>query len=288
MKAITLTLLSLLFSVQALATAEFFDTKSQKTITKDEFVEALPESANIVLGEYHYQTPIQNAEGEIIEMIVKAKELQGKFTVAWEFLNYPDQDDIETVFSLYANDVIDDLNLLKGLFPNSKKPEQNIPYLPMFQMTKKYQGELIALNAPRTWKRVITKKGFDALEPQYIPSNMERGSANYEARFAAAMGGHLDPELLENYFMAQSYTDSVMAWALVENSSTNYRFAVAGSFHTDYNDGFVDQLKKYDGERKTVSIKIIDVSKLSVEEVESLKLGDSEYGALADYLYLLN
>ncbi len=287
MKAILVAACSLLLSAQALAEIEFFETKSQQTVSKTQFIESLPEKANIVLGEYHYQDAIQQAEGDIIEMVVKAKNLEGKFSVGWEFLNYPDQQNIESVFGLYVNDVIDGLGLLKGIFPNSTKPEQNVPYLPLFKVTKKYQGEFLALNAPRTWKRVITKEGFDALDLKYIPVNMERGSEDYLERFGIAMGGHLDPELLENYFMAQSYTDSVMAWSLVENSAYEYRFAIAGSFHTDYNDAFVDQLKKYDHELETVSVKIVDVTTLSEDEIAEIKAGDSKYGLLADYLYLI-
>jgi uncharacterized iron-regulated protein len=288
MKSLIIITVLLFLTSKVFASVEIFNTKAQKIISQIEFTNELPESANIVMGEYHYQEAIQKAEAEIIEMIVKAKKLEGNFTLGWEFLDYPHQENITDIFSLYIDGNIDDAKLLASLFPKSSKPEQNIPYLPMLQITKKYNGELIGLNAPRSWKRIITKGGFDSLDPKYIPVNMERGSKNYFKRFEDIMGGHIDAEKLENYFMAQSYTDAVMVWALEENSQYDYRFAVAGAFHTDFNDGFVDMLKKYDSNRETVSIKIIQSSELSSEELSELKEGDSKYGQYGDYLYIIH
>lgn len=279
--------LSLLF-INSLFAASIFDTSSKKYIDQQQFLNRLPDNGQIVLGEYHYVNSIQKAQANIIKAVVESKNEQGNFTVAWEFLNYPDQKDVEASFSKFKIGKIGVNDLLDALIPNSSIPEKLKSYIPILQTTKILNGNFMATNAPRSWKSIITKGGLSSLDSQYIPPMMELGSSNYLERFTQAMGSHVPAEKIQNYYEAQCYTDSVMAWSIDHFSKNDLRFLVVGAFHSDYNDGVVAQLKRY-SHLPTVSIKIVDTKKLTQQEVKDLLLTDDpKYGPLADFLYLVD
>lgn len=265
-----------------------YETATGNFLTEEEFYQKLPEQGQIVLGEYHYQPAIQSAQGEIISKFVTEKNLAGQFSVAWEFLNYPDQQNISESFASFVKEDIDGTELINKLFSDSRNPRQNDPYLAFFNATKNGNGELLGSNAPRSWKSVITKDGLSALDPKYIPPMMELGSSNYEARFAEAMGGHVSKEQLQKYYEAQCYTDSVMAWSVMDQGLYDLKFLIVGSFHSDYNDGVVAQFKRY-SKLPTVSVKIVETKDMSQSEVKELLLtAHPQYGHLADFLYLID
>lgn len=286
MKYLLINLCALIPSL--LMAASIYNTKTGSYVSEAEFLNQLPLKGHIVLGEYHYRPLIQKAQGEIIQKYTQAHSQDNNLTVAWEFLEYPNQDDIEVTFDKYKTRRLNDDELLKELFPNSTNPEQNVAYLPIFQAAKNKNAQLIGTNAPRSWKSVITKGGLSSLDPQYLPPNMQLGSKNYKARFKEAMGGHVPEDLVQNYFEAQCYTDSVMAWAINEYSQFDLRFLVVGSFHSDYNDGVVAELKRYSS-LPTVSVKILERDGMTSTQIkQELETPHPIYGFLADYIYIVD
>lgn len=265
---------------------KIYDTQTQQFITSQELFKAIPEKGQLVLGEEHYQELIQKAEGDIIRGVLQAKKLQNNFSTCWEFLNYPDQKVLNSHFLSFKKGLLSISDLFSKLFV-STKPQVHHPYRHLFNVTREFGGEFIAINAPRSWKRIITKSGLVSLDSNLIPENMELGGQFYKDRFVQAMGGHVSEEKIPYYFEAQSYTDSVMTSVVQTEPNQDLKFVIVGSFHSDFNDGLVAQLTKYNS-APTTTIKIINTKALSKKEIEGLLSPHPEYGFIADYIYMLS
>jgi uncharacterized iron-regulated protein len=277
---------SVLFSINAVD--KVYDLKSQKFLPQSEWLEALPETGQIVLGEYHYNGEIQQAQGRIIDLVVQSKKKEGRFSVAWEFLNYPDQEKIQESFLSFSQNEISGKDFIHQFFKPGPDEEESssVVYLPFIEATKRHGGQFVGVNAPRSWKSVITKTGLSSLDPSLVPPIMELGSRFYFERFEEAMGGHVSSEKLFRYYEAQCYTDSVMAWAMDEYMLHDLRFLVVGAFHSDYLDGVSLQLAKHSS-LSTTTIKIVDATELSANELLELLQAHAQYGDIADYLYIV-
>ena len=276
----------ILTTQMAFATDLFFKSSKDQFISSQKMIEILPEKMHLILGEYHYTPIIQQAQAQMISDVVEAKSLERSFTVGWEFLNYTDKTHIHNHFELYKNGQVTGEQFLKILFSNSKN-DQNLSYLPIIETVKKLSGDLIGLNLPRSLKRIVTQGGLDSLDPQYIPPHYEPGSASYLDRFKKTMGGHMGGSNLMKYFEAQCLTDSILADQIIMQAAYNLSFMVVGSFHSDYNDGTVTQLKRI-SDLPVITMKFIDATSLSSEDIRSLTTPDEKYGSLADYIIFLN
>ncbi|MBE8162574.1 MAG: ChaN family lipoprotein [Bdellovibrionaceae bacterium] len=264
-----------------------YDTQLQKFISPLDLFTAVPRQGQLVLGEEHYQEAIQKAEGDIVAGVLSAQAREKSFTICWEFLNYPDQKIINTTFSQFTQQLISITEVFAQLFTRSK-PMLNYPYRHLFEVARSFKGKMVGINAPRKWKQVITKNGIAKLDKKLVPNNMELGGPFYKERFIKAISNHVSPEKVPNYFEAQSYTDSVMAESIQKMSNTkDLKFVVVGSFHSDFNDGLVAQLKKYNP-KPTTSIKIIDITEFSNTERQNLFNPHPKYGVIADYIYTVD
>lgn len=274
------------FSISsAFAIDKVFDTQKGEFINYQDFINNIPQVSNVVLGEYHYNNLIQASQGKVINDLVTYNNLENKFTVGWEFLSFTSQDMVNKVINDYKRGIVTDETLFKKLFPQSGNYGMNNSYLPIFKAIKLLNGDLIAVNAPREIKRKLIKEGMDALDPIYQPPDFELGGENYYQRFKRAMQQHVPPHMIGPYYTAQCFTDSVMAWKLIENNSNHLAFLVVGSFHTDYNDGVVVQIKRISNVL-TITIKFVDVSEMSDDEINEILEPSPEYGYLADYIFL--
>lgn len=271
----------------AFAEDRVFDTKKQRFLTVKEFADLIPPRGQVVMGEYHYQGNIQKAQGKIIKAIVDRHFKYDQFSVAWEFLNYTDQSSVRENFVAYRNGELTPLELFSKWFPNSSKPEQNLPYLSFVDAAAKLGGEVVAVNAPRKHKRVITADGIGALDPDLLPPTYEIGSDNYLKRFREAMGGHVPEEKLMNYFEAQSYTDTIIAHQLMAYSAYELQFLIIGAFHSDYLDGVVREISKTHV-NETTTVKIVDRADLDITTYREILFGNRSYGRFADYIYFSN
>jgi uncharacterized protein YihD (DUF1040 family) len=155
--------------------------------------------------------------------------------------------------------------------------------LPFLKEVKVLGAQLLGLNATRNVKKQIIDKGLNSLSEDLIPPNYENGGANYFERFKVVMAEHVPAEKLKDYFIAQSYTDDVMAYQLELQSSNKLRFTINGAFHSDFNDGFVTRLEKRSSV-KTVTLKIVDSESLDEDMKKELIEGSSAYGVYADYI----
>jgi uncharacterized iron-regulated protein len=283
---VTLTAISLVFSFSSCATKlELYDTSSETFYSLEDGVKELQDSGYLILGETHYQEDIQKAQGIFINQVVKEKGRDGDFTVAWEFLNYPDQQKLENALSLYRTRAISIEQVLEPFF--GQNPGKHLLYRPLFDSAKNLNGHMVATNAPREWKRKIVEGGIANLDPKYVPANMERGPALYFERFETAMGGHAPSDKLENYFLAQSFTDAVMAKSLVDLSQGELNFMIVGHFHSDFDHGLPFYLKKLTAEQVT-HVRMMDFTGLTLDQQKELLTPHTKYGAVAPWILVIN
>ncbi len=260
---------------------EVFDVRTQKPINFSEFIKNLPSSGHIILGEFHNITPIQLAQSEIIQSKLDLEGLQKNFSVHWEFLNHTDQNNINEFFIKFKNEEINFDELIKNISNPS-----NHTYAPIFRILKKYNGDLFGINLPRTIKQKVIKDGIGSIDQTLIPYHHYVGGEKYKQRFVNAMGGHAPTDLINKYFLAQCLTDSVMADQIIKNEELNpLNFIIAGSFHTDFFDGTTTRLQSLT-KQNIVTIKLIEKSMHSQEELESLKKPNEKYGAIADFIVI--
>jgi uncharacterized iron-regulated protein len=284
-RTIAVAALALLFSCAH--RVEVRDLATGKVFGEDRLVRRLPDRGTIVIGEHHYTPVIQEAEGRLIRKVVTEKYREAGFTVGWEFLPYHRQPQITAAMERWQNGGLGEWQFLKALFPEQKTREQHRDYLPMLEAVRDLRGQLLGLNAPDDWKKAITQRGLARLPESRRPTDVPPATDAYRDRFTRAMKHHVrNGKTLEHYFEAQTYTDAVMAWALRTGSHHSLRFVIAGSFHTDYQDGVVRALARTPEERP-VTIKMIDATALEDEAVDDLVAGDEKYGKIADYLYII-
>lgn len=281
--------MSLTYTNFACSSIRIIDVKNDREVLVDQLGAFIPDqNVNILLAEHHYTSEVHKAQAKIIEAIVTQKNLAGNFSVGWEFLHYIDQEKIAKNFQAYrANEITQRRFLLNIMGPANI--EENLLYVPIFESLARYEGDLIGLNETRKIKGKILAEGLNSLDPSLVPPDFQMGGNLYFERFKAAAGNHREDEKksetedelnLRRYFEAQCFTDSVMAYQFSKLDQQQMRFTIVGHFHTDYNDGLVAQIRRY-SRFETVTFRFV----LKTEEYQ---LNHEKYGALADYVVLLD
>lgn len=285
-----------------------YDSRHQEIISKQELVTRVSDADNIVLSEdHHYVAPIHEAQAALIDAINAGNNRE--FVTGWEFLDFEDQAEIEKLYGRFIAGELDARTFTRALQGDSAGALYNLMwgmarakfnmalgkmallqdpavYAPIWEVAKSKQGSILGTNISRRDRAIVAAKGIAALRPEMLPAEFELGTANYLERFRQAMEPHLPPgKSLDNYYAAQCLSDDWMALQLVGKSGL--KFLVVGSFHADFNDGVVHRLKVRARGQNTVSIKIVDASIYAENEMEQV-LKDPTYGAVADYVYIIN
>ncbi|MCR9203287.1 MAG: hypothetical protein NXH75_01835, partial [Halobacteriovoraceae bacterium] len=103
MKKLSLLVLLLVISFTSCASpAYLYETQSGNYKTLEEGVKSMDPQGFYVLGETHYVRDVQEVQGKFIEAFIKQHRLQNNFSVAWEFMDYPKQSDLESLFLNYS------------------------------------------------------------------------------------------------------------------------------------------------------------------------------------------
>ena len=208
-------------------------------IDKNELKKLIPANSLVILGEFHNSKLIQKSQSSLVSELVKENLQLGNFTLGFEFLDHPNQEEINIVMGKFSTGEINGSELLKEL-----GIEKNTTYLPILKVIKNLNGKLIGVNLPRALKKKVIDEGIDSIDPKWVPDFFEVGGENYFSRFKKAMGGHVGEDKLSAYFLAQSLTDAVIADEMIENTNESLKFLVVGSFHSDYFDGVTERLIK--------------------------------------------
>lgn len=280
MKNIRLLILSILLSISASAKiTQIFDTKLNTYIAKEMLIEQLPDIGFIIIGEFHNEPSIQNAQAELIDLKVKQSDLVGNFKLMWEFLNFTEQESITTKFQNYTDGLIS-----AKQFVTATAGKLNLSYTPLFEVTKKLGGSVVALNLPRKFKTKVVKEGIGSIDPSLVPATHTLGGPALYERFKKSMIAHVPAELIPKYFVAQTLTDSVMAHHAVINHE-QLSFVIAGSFHTDFFDATTVKIKRLTSQPITL-LKIVSTKMVGPEEITKYLLGDVKYGKYARYIVI--
>lgn len=286
-----LAILTLGFSMSAFASSSWngriIRVPTQQDISMKELTAGLSKAQVIILGEKHNTSAIQYAQSLIIHNVVTATHQENQFLTAWEFLNYPEQDKINLAYARFISGKIDGL----GFLIETQGTTNNASYIPILDITKILQGNLIGVNISREAKQPVVEGGIGAVDPQYLPPDFAMGSTGYHQRFIDIMTGHGSPERIENYYAAQCLTDDIMAYTLQKNFNIPLQFLITGSFHTDYFDGVVNRIKIRLPEKSVIVVRLIDASEYDEQELNDMLpdiLYDKTYGNIADYVYFVN
>ncbi len=226
----------------------------------------------IALSEFHNTKNIQLAQAQIIDELAKYRK--EKPQLFWEFLNYTEQKKISYDYDRLPTDSF----LEKYIGPKQAKF-----YSPIIQKIKLHQGHVFGLNLPRPWKQKVIKDGIDSIPKEYIPPQHYIGGDDYKKRFYTAMKGHTSGEKIEKYFEVQCLTDSIMAQQLALKLTHQLNILIAGNFHLDFEDGTLVRLKNLIP-LNLKSLKIVEKSAHTQEDLKQFKLGHPEYGIYADYI----
>ncbi len=270
-----------LFTFSALAEIEVYDPATGVSETLEDFADQSSSSAFYILGEYHYNDVIQKAQADVMKSIVESNQAQKSFDLAWEFMNFNDRNEQANLWEQVLTGKLSIKSFLEKFGQTNATA-----YEPIFEVARDLKADYYGVNAPRTVKSQIIKGGLNSVDPKWLPPRVDVGGDNYLERFRAAMGGHVGDDVLQSYFLAQCYTDSVMAHYLNNFSKNNLSFLVVGSFHNDYRDGTVIRLESLTS-RPVISLKFLNASELSADELEQMKKPHPVYGPIADYLIIV-
>jgi len=270
--------LIIILFIPAVSIAGIYSLKDQKEITQTEFLKAIPtDQFNITLGEHHYNIVVQNNQAKIIDLIITNQNIQGSFSLGWEFFEYKYQNDLDLAANTYkAKDITWDQFILRAIPGSSNK---HLEYRTIIDNVLRLDGQLIATNATRAVKKKLMDNGDSTLSTDDTPALWFSPTVDYFKRFEIAMGGHADPITLKKYFLAQHYTDAIISSKLNDISRYKHRFLVIGSFHSDFFDGINRYLKG-----NSILLKFVDRALYTQSEWEALKVTDPLFGNVADYL----
>lgn len=266
--------LSLIFASCANITS-IYNTQTSSYLSYNEFIEELKDTGFIIMGEFHNNKSIQQAQAKIIRDKVKEITPPKEIQIMWEFLNFTDQSKINKAFYQLPKNTLN----LKD-FTSEIAGKNNLNYTPIIAVAKELNRPPVAINLPREIKQKVMKEGINSVDQKYVPINHYLGGTNYRERFSRAMINHASESEIEKYFLAQSLTDSVMA-DIASKKEADLNFVIAGSFHTDFYDGMISKLKE-------VTPRPITTLKLTSEELMKPEFisGDKEYGPYADYVII--
>jgi len=252
-----------------------------QALTATELYSELSQADVLVIGEKHYTAAVQNMEAQIIRGVVTNGAHQSGFTLGWEFLNRSERSQIDALF-----DQVRAGNLSVEAFVQQTQQTANAAvYAPVIAAVRDLGGSLVPTNLSRAEKSPVTQGGIGALDPALLPPSYSAGGENYRQRFVEAMGDHVPPHKVANYFDAQCLTDDVMAWSLQEGDGL--KILIAGAFHTDYRDGAVARLRERQPEKIIKTVTIVDAADFSATELPSV-LVDERWGEIADYVVFVN
>lgn len=202
-----------------------------------EVVSSLDPSSINLLGEYHSQVKIQQAQAELIDATaLRFIASKDKVQVGWEFVNVEDQGKIDFLWPSFLKNIISSDELF------AKLSLKNLDsYKVIFDKLKLYSSEFIALNAPRSLKKEVMDNGINSIDQNDVPAQYRDCPKSYFDKFKQSFGGHgpIDEEKLKAYFAAQCFTDHVMAEAIYDNFDQDRvpGFVILGSFHSDHYEG---------------------------------------------------
>lgn len=183
--------------------------------------------------------------------------------------------DVQPVVDEYLAGLID----LDRLLGDARAWDNHVTaYHPLVERARAAGQPVVAANAPRRYVSLVGRRGPAALDElprasrAYLPRRPFRYvDTAYRRRFANLMGGvgghgaadrEADPDALDPFFAAQALWDATMARSIYEQWRRGRRrgakvFHVTGSFHVEYGQGTVSQLRELGGTRPATATIVV-------------------------------
>ena len=249
--------------------------------SKDQMFQSLSSASVILLGENH---GLRTHRDQHLEILNELRNRGLSVQVGLEFFYYPDQGLVDQ----FRQQLIGETQFLTRIKWGSPSFDYYRDQALFPQLDK---GERTwALNAPRALTSQVARGGLDSLTPELkalMPPDFQVGRDSYKERFAEAMGGHANPELLNRYFTAQSIWDDTMAWSIQKIKQENpdkILVVIVGEFHTQYGGGLQDRLQAR-GVQNVMSVSQVNTSGMTDEQQTQAIMPHPEYGPRADWIW---
>lgn len=279
-----------IFSNLACAHAEPYTRPGGDTLVQGSDLSSIPlwnalstleKGAILVLGEQH-GTAEQAAQH--MKILNTLREQGHQVSVAMEFFDHTQQE----LVNQWRSGQLTETDFLKAVRWGGFSFDY---YRGQSQFPRWDQGErTFAINAPRSVTGKVARTGIDSLtadERALFPADFGRGSAAYFERFQEIMGGHVKPEALERYFLAQSIWDDTMADRILRAQKEvpgQTIVVVVGDFHVMYDGGLPDRLKVR-GASSVVTLSQVNIYGMTPEQQQKALEPSIKYGPRADWLW---
>ncbi|MEM0999833.1 MAG: ChaN family lipoprotein [Bacteroidota bacterium] len=268
-----------LTSAQSMAPRDYriFDNAAQKEITLAELADAGAEAQVIFFGEQHNDSIGHVVQAELYRELLAR---YGDVSLSLEMF----ETDCQLVLDEYLDGHIPERNFIKD-----SRPWDNYKtaYRPLVEAARGKGQKVVAANAPRRYVSLVGKKTQSALKKldaearAYLPPlPFFAEDEDYLERFQEAMGGGVHT-VSPAFFQAQCLWDASMGYRIYRHWKKHKPRLILhlnGSFHTDYRQGTINQLRRY-GKKMTYK----NISSSTVPDVDGYRPRWEQQMATADY-----
>jgi len=249
---------------------QFFSSKGKKVSYK-KVLKKTKDIDVLFFGELH-----NNAIAHWLQLeLTKDLDQSNKLILGAEMFERDNQIEIEAYLKGTINQKT--LDTTARLWPNYKTD-----YKPLLDYAKANNIYFVATNIPRTYANQVYRGGFktlDTLNKKWIaplPIQFDAELPRYKA-ILEMMGDHGSLNLVK----AQAIKDATMAFSIQENFKNNHLFIhYNGAYHSDFHEGILWYLNKYNPELRTLTI-----STVSQDQLKSL---NKEYINQADFVLVVD
>ena len=249
-----------------------YDTERRERVDLAEMAARLDEADVVFFGETHNDSLAHALEDSVYALLLGRR---GDVTLSLEML----ETDVQPVVDEYLAGLIDEerLGMDARVWGNHREA-----YQPMVARARAAGQEVVAANAPQRYVRLVGRRGPGALDAlpeasrRFLPPYPFRYvDTAYRARFRALMGGMGShgtgggelpaghPPIgggatLDPFFAAQQLWDATMAHNIASARPRQTPvYHVTGSFHADYRQGTVSQLRSLRPRLRTRVISVV-------------------------------
>jgi len=259
------------------------ELSTQRTLSFEAFVKAVAQAQVVAVGEEHYHPDIQAFELRLLQAL--AHHHPQHVALAMEFLERDTQPAVDAYLAGRSN--------AATLHAQIKATPAFIQYyFPCLQYAQQAGVPILAMNAPRSLARRVTKEGRQAVvaslplpERAHLATTFAPITPQYRTYFLKAVAAaHPLPEAQLERFVESAYLkDETMAESLatfLDRAADVTVLAIAGRFHFDYGLAIPALLRQ---RRPHVSIQ--RVTTIAVAADDRIDLRELARETLADYVW---
>jgi len=267
---------SVLLAQQIEQPYRIYDVNHKKTISPDELVKNIKNTAVLFFGEEH-----NDSVGHVIEAMLFEKTVKAYPGTALSLEMFAT--DVQSIINEYLADVISEKNFIAA----ARAWNNYTDYKPLVEFAKTNKLEVIGANAATRYTNAVTFSGLPILEKLPAASKaflpplpIDTATGRYEEKFIETLGGHGMGNM--KIYQTQNLWDATMAWSIAKYATANPGkkiFQVNGRFHSDEKIGTIAQLKKYRPE-----LSVTNISCFSSEDFNDPDW--QKYVLLGDYIII--